>query len=53
MADRKEVGFQAIEMAMSPDQAHLAFVWSTSTFITVRPYDSGIWVLDLNQFTDE
>ena len=53
VADRRDVHFKAIRMALSPNQTYLAFIWGTSTFNPVQPYDEGIWVLDLSQFAEE
>lgn len=42
--------FKAIEMAVSPGQTHVAFVWGNTTFMPVEPY--GVWMLDLTLVDD-
>jgi hypothetical protein len=44
------VTFRAIEMAVSPGQTHVAFVWGNTTFMPVEPY--GVWMLDLTLVDD-
>ncbi len=53
VVDREEVFFQAIRMRISPSQNYMAFRWSSSTFVTVSPYDDGIWILDLSVVAGE
>jgi hypothetical protein len=52
VVDGRDVRFRAIRMALSPNQKHLAFIWGTSTFNPLQPYDEGIWILDLSQFAE-
>ncbi len=50
LTHRDTIGFRAIEMAVSPNQTWLAFVWDTSPYMPREPY--GIWRFDLNQLDE-
>lgn len=50
LVNRNCLGFRAIEMTVSPDQTHVAFVWGNTNFMPVEPY--GVWIIDLEQLDD-
>ena len=50
LVPRDCLAFKSIDMAISPDQTHLAFSWGTSNFIPLERY--GIWVVDLTKLGD-